>query len=570
MKRILKYILLAALLLFVTGCNENNDILDNIDETYSTMVTCESTTADLETTEKPVVVETSTTAESPEDKKGYGSISYRLSADKDMDALGVGKKLIIISDAGLGAQLDPSVASRFNEVLVKDCGCDFVVEFVDYEFEDNEYTYAEALTDTMNMGQQADIIISGATGWSSFYTNLINNGLFMDITDYLGKTEEGQKLYVALPETAWQGVERDGRIYGCDTAMNIYGSYRIVCNKQKAEELGIEVKEGFSFYDIGEILGKIEGGLPSGVIGIAAGNMSDYDMLGYCDMSGIEYIQHGVYAKQGDDGEWTAFNPLTDDEFVKFVKTIREYKDKGWLRNIKKKNIENIISMQDGEFLFYCGSFVPGVVNLAAGDRIVLTNYDNDMYEVVTGTTSVFLKGLRECNVTGVASWTEYKEEALKLLTLMQTEEKLVNLLMWGIDGEDYRYIDREVIKTSEKSTDGGLENRAYMVNKLLSYPQFVEPDNKAEYYKELVKDFGENPFMQYEITDDEYRAAIKDYANVELQKIWAEYYNGLLYGEYEDVEATVAEIIKRQEAARIDKLIDSINKLFEEARGNE
>ncbi len=570
MKKAMEIVVLTVLILCFVGCNRPGEGVNATEEPTMTIAAGETHTENTTSVSETQAVITDTSVITDIDKKGYGSISHRLSADKDMDTLGVGKKLIIISDAGLGAQLDPSVASRFNEVLVKDYGCDFVVEFVDYEFEDNEYTYAEALTDTMDMGQQADIIISGAAGWNSFYTNLVNNGLFMDITDYLDKTEEGQKLYVALPETAWQGVERDGRIYGCDTAMNIYGSYRIVCNKQKAEELGIEVKEGFSFYDIGEILGKIEGGLPSGVIGIAAGNVSDYDMLGYYDMSGIEYIQHGVYAKQGADGEWTAFNPLTDDEFVRFVKAIREYKDKGWLRNIKKKNIENIISMQDGEFLFYCGSFVPGVINLAAGDRIVLTNYDNDMYEVVTGTTSGFLKGLRECNVTGIASWTEYKEEALKLLTLMQTEEKLVNLLMWGIDGEDYRYIDREVIKTSEKSTDGGIENRAYMVNKLLSYPQFVEPDNKAEYYKELVKDFGENPFMQYEITDDEYRAAIKDYANVELQKIWAEYYNGLLYGEHEDVEATVAEIIKRQEAAGIDKLIDATNKLFEEARGHE
>ncbi|MBQ9765874.1 MAG: DUF3502 domain-containing protein, partial [Lachnospiraceae bacterium] len=151
---------------------------------------------------------------------------------------------------------------------------------------------------------------------------------------------------------------------------------------------------------------------------------------------------------------------------------------------------------------------------------------------------------------------------ALKLLRIMQTEPEICNLLAWGIEGEDYVYVDREVIEYSHRNKENAMGEYAFMINSLLTYPEYLEPDNKVEYYEGIIGDAIADPFMTHGIRNLDYLEIAEDYEA--LMDVRDTYYFGLLHGEFEDVDEAIAEALKLQKEAGIDELIDKVNEMFE------
>jgi len=464
----------------------------------------------------------------------------------DADKFGISKSLIFVCGDVAIANLDPDVVTKFNELLVSKYGCDFVVEFIsgDIIADKYGYTYYDFVSDIKVLGQQADILMAMTP---AKYSTLIKEGYFIGLKEYMEETELGQKMYSSYPEVIWEMLKKDGEIFGYAPFCTATNRYALVCNKGLAKELDLNVQEGFSFYEIGDILSEVnvQEQLNADVIEIFASKDALFRMLGYCDMG------YGIYGKKDFDGSWKALYPAADEEFMTMCKKLQEYNKKGWLKisDYIGLGIQEIVA--EGNFIFWFNNIKDANM---VGNKIKLSAYYavDRIYEVIRGDIWYGYYPTRESLVYGVTTWSKYQKEALDLIALIQTEEELSNLLLYGIEGEHYVYQDGKVIELPNEYH--GMGDKFMIINPNITLSEFLEPDDKLGYYKELAKNYEYNP--AYSMDRTPYLEQLKV-----LLTIYEEYETGLLTGTYEDVEAAIAELDKRLKEAGIEQIIDAYNK---------
>lgn len=503
------------------------------------------------------------------ERRGINNNDDFFSADGDMERLGVTKKVVFACLDSNTWDLDSAIVSSFNELLVNKYGCDFVLELIGMDDSDHitvfenhkavhySYTYLDTLSDMRSMGQHVDIITAIAPAG---YTQLVEDEYFVDITDYLTGDAEGRKLYDAYPVEIWEMLSRDGRIYGYTTYSTPMYMYTLSCNKETADRLGLKVEEGFSFYDMGTILA--EAGISSEELGdvapIYVGSGYAYAMLDCIELG------CGLMGRKDAKGNWTAFNPTEDEGFLKLWKTIRDYRKKGWLAD----SSTGYRKVTEGDFLFACNTFSGADM---VDDKILLrrTEGRNDIkeiFDIIPGDIRYGYYGPRDNVVYGVTTWSEYEDEALKLITLMQTEPELANLLRYGIEGVHYVYENNKVTLLPSLEFKWGADNGSInLLNPNITYSIDLEPDNKLEFFKERSAKYEKDPRLDCGISTQEYYDLYDPYEEQVdiLEQICEQGYAKLLNGEYEDVEAAVAEINRMQKEAGIDEITDALNERF-------
>lgn len=562
MKKIFKLIITGILLSMIVACGkaEDNNPTTTSTAPSTTSSIGETTTIEEETTPQRgiipntagivVIKEENKTEEEPTTEViNKREASY--SAEEDAKRLGVSKIVVFQSDYSMVYNVGTDIMSEFNTLLVEKYTCDFVVSFVGIDMFENYYN---TLADLKNREQQVDITMAAI---DADYDKLIGEGFLLDITEYLTKTDEGIKLYNAYAKEMWESVRREGRIYGYDNDVITARTNVLSCNKDLATSLGLDAKEGFSFYDIGEILANkdISKLSKEGVVPLYADEEYLYRMLGYYD------VGCGIFAKKDETGKWVAFNGVEDEGFNKLFKTLREYNEKGWL----KIGTSNGIKAKKGLFLFSAFSFEYSSA-YPFGETMDKLRTSTTQVDVIPGTIYHGFRDLMEDEIYCVTTWATYKEEALRLITLLSTEEELANLLRHGIENKYYIYRDRIVRKLP--TVDNDVMGSRAPVNLALTYPQYIEPDAKQEFYKTQFSKCEAGPFLEYEILHDrlEELKESHDPDNI-LGQIYEQGFARLMAGGYEDVDGTVAEIRRIQKEAGIDEYIAAINAEFESQR---
>ena len=568
MKKIFKLIIIAITLSMIVACGkaEDNNPTTASTAPSTTFSIGETTTIEEETTPQRgiipntagivVIKEEKQTEES--DTEAVNDIKHLYSAEEDAKRLGVSKIVVFQSDSLIVYNIGTDILSEFNTLLVEKYNCDFVVSFVGVDILNNYYN---TLADLKNRGQQVDITMAAV---DADYDRLIREGFLLDITEYLTTTDEGKKLYDVYAKEMWESIGRDGKIYGYDNDVITAKTNVLSCNKELATSLGLNVKEEFSFYDIGEILANadISKVIEDGIVPLYADEEYLYRMLGYYD------IGCGIFARKDEYGNWVAFNGVEDKEFINLFKTLRDYNEKGWL----KTGTSNRLKAKTGMFLFSAFSFeYSGRYPFGETERKLLTDIntktlDATICNVIPGKIYYGFRDLMKDEIYGVTTWSTCKEEALKLITLLSTEKELANLLRHGIEDKYYTYRDR-IVRKLPTGNDRAMGSIA-PVNLALTYPQYIEPDAKQEFYKTQFSKCEAGPFLEYEILHDRLEGLKEahDPDNI-LGQIYEQGLTRLMAGGYEDVDGTVSEIRRIQKEAGIDEYIAAINAEFESQR---
>ena len=567
MKKILKLIIMAITLSMIVACGKAEDNNPTTTSTAPSVTPSisESTTIEEETTpQRSIIPNTAGIVVIKEEKQPeeeteeepttevINKIEHTYSAEEDAKRLGVSKIVVFQSDSAMVHYVGTDILSEFNTLLVKKYNCDFVVSFVGIDMFNNYYN---TLADLKDRGQQVDITMAVL---DADYDRLIREGFLLDITEYLTTTDEGIKLYNEYAKEMWESIRREGKIYGYDNDVITARTNVLSCNKDMATSLGLNVKEGFSFYDIGEILANadISKVVDDGVVPLYADEEYLYRMLGYYD------IGCGIFARKDDSGNWIAFNGVEDEKFIRLFKTLHEYNEKGWL----KTGTSNAIKAKKGGFLFSAYSFQYSDYYPLGETEDKLRTDKTVVCDVIPGEIYYGFRDLMKDEIYGVTTWAKYKEEALRLITLLSMEEELANLLSYGIEDKYYTYRERIVRKLST-GNDRAMGSYA-PVNLALTYPQYVEPDAKQKFYKTQFAKCEAGPFLEYEILYDrlEELKEANDPDNI-LGQIYKQGYTRLMAGEYEDVDSAVSEIRRIQKEAGIDEYIAAINAEFESQR---
>ncbi len=537
-----------------------------------------NTTSELDTTPQ-ITLETSLSiaylpnVELKESDKGVAQ-RKEIRGEGDSNRLGVSKTLVCVCYSPF---LDiPSAESiaALNELLVNEYGCDFTVEFHIYPFQVNsEYYYFDIICDLIQSGQQIDILTSGNNNW---YTKFVNLDIYESLSPYL-KSETGTKLWNIYPEESWISTTRNNKIYGIVQSGEVSNRVLTFCKKSVSAKYNITFPNQCSFYDLGTILEEIEPKYGKTIfdntIPIVSGDaMSPIYMSGYYTdyaLGNISYkpsyggatqrLGNAIYFKKDVNGNWLAVNPAKEADIISLMKQIKKYVDKGWYICNPSTNLTQT------NYIF-CIADYSNYSQVA--DKIICQYSDTktksthtEILDVVIGNTTYLPYCTLENNVTGITSCSEYKDEAFKFLSLINTEAKLSNHLMFGIEGKDWEYKNGELydLTTGSKIITTNT-NFATFSNINLIPSTYLDPEDKVAGIKELSAKHEASPLITHNIDVSAYTEKMKT-----INAIYCAYMGRLLVGEYKDIDGVMAQMNSMLEDAGINEIIDDINRQMQQ-----
>ncbi|MBE5947526.1 MAG: DUF3502 domain-containing protein [Lachnospiraceae bacterium] len=575
-----KFILLCMtiLLIFALGCGKAADNTTSTSPDITTEAqndespTIFSTTSELDTTPKitleaPPDISTPPYVEIKEEEKGIARRN-EIRGEGDSQRLGVNKTLVCVCYNHLLNIPSAESINALNEMLVNEYGCDFTVELHIYsEKAHSKYYYYDVISDLLQSGQQIDVLSSGS---SRCYTEFVKDGVFEPLSPYL-ESEAGEKLWNIYPEELWIKTTRNNEIYGIAQTGMVGERIVLDCEKSVAEKYNITLPERCSFYDLETILKDIEAvnGADAfkDVIPIIANNflapiyMDGYYIeyalgnIGYRPEGGRpRYLLNAIYFKKDNNGNWLAVNPAKEEAIISLMKQIKKYVDKGWYVSgngsiLTKSN--HVFSLSEQ---YNYEQIVDKKVAFIDGSN-------SEIWDIIIGNTTYLPYSALENYVTGIASCSQYKDEAFKLLLLLNTEEKLSNLLMFGIEGKDWEYKDNKLF-----DLETGNEIMAYndmyaaFSNINLIPSTYLDPEDKVAGIRELSSKHEASPLITHNIDVSAYTEKMKT-----INAIYCAYMGKLLVGEYEDIDGVMAQMNSMLEEAGINEIIDDINRQMQQ-----
>lgn len=443
-------------------------------------------------------------------------------------------KLVWIVSNGATTDVDPEIYKQFNELLLEK-GANFVVEFIGRDSLDVE-NYQKEIRSMKASGRQVDLLHTGY-GTDTIHTNIeaVEDDLLEPLDPYL-QTEDGQKLFNEFDEKAWERARVKGTNYGLNNYPLLATSIYLFFNQKITDAYDIQLPDEL------ENLAQVEDILKL----VSDKNHDDLvplyiSFVDYKELSGYDFLENSIAAGYDDDGNPYVFNPFEQSNITSLMETLAHYSSQGYL-----------LKDEESEDMFYNGDFFAVVYYSAEPNSDGILDI-GDNYIEVSGYKLVDKFVIQLPNgINGIASWSEHKDEAFKLLMLLNTDSELSNLLYHGIEGKHYTLVDGKIAPGDDESQR--VPRFHSPANEMLTHPIGLEPSNKEEVYKEWNKSLQMSPIAGFDLDDS--------HISTELDAIKSIYarYEGLWLGDEHDVEGQLSKANEELQKAGIDKVLDEIN----------
>lgn len=324
-------------------------------------------------------------------------------------------------------------------------------------------SYAQQMNLKMSSGEQLDCMLT-FPGGSAAYASVTSQGVFMELDDLLNTY--GQELKATVGEDILKATAYKGAICGIPAYYDVCESVMWYMRKDLLEKYNLteQAQSVKNFQDMEAVLTVIAQNEPdiapvaNSYIGGAVITTSDqyfldgFDSPVQFDRLGDNTLQYAVVDVQKDPK--TVINAYASDEYMETIKIVRDWYNKGLVYK------DASITQETGTSLVKAGTVfsfftVGNPTELAS--KSAASGYDLVQVEIAPGVLSAInFKNF----VWGITQNSAEPESAMKFLNMMYTDERIVNLLNYGI--ENVHYVD---------NGDG-----------TISFPEGVTQDNSGYY----------------------------------------------------------------------------------------
>jgi putative aldouronate transport system substrate-binding protein len=437
--------------------------------------------------------------------------------------------------------ITPEINLKINDLLVQK-GCDYVLYFYSVP----ETLFERKVNAMINGGNTPDLICAsvGAAGTYQGTYRAYQNGWLLDLEDYL-QTEEGKKLWEAVPEACWQASMVDGEYLGVCTMLPVCSDAAYYVNKDLMEQYGLTEEDFMNRTpaELGELLALVQ-----------EENVCALDMDGsITDVVNVQTIvenrgyQSDAIVISNDDQDAQAENIFANDNAVAWFRAVADYRQKGYLAGTGEEEKQTVPQN------FFISLGADNRFDSAYADRIIALLHSTypEAGEIAVIPYDTMPLTTYFNSISGVCSASGHQQEALAALTMTMTDREISDLLLYGIEDEHYELDENGKINPFDIISWG---YSMYFGNTLVSTPTVNEPDNKEEVFGEAFASMKETAVLGKYVD-------LTDYADqVEMIQEITEEYAGLWNGAFEDVDGTLAEACEKLEAAGIQEILDAVN----------
>lgn len=268
----------------------------------------------------------------------------------------------------------------------------------------------------------------------------IKGGQLLPLDELLDQYGSGIQAIIDSNVDIASGTTMDGKIYGLTVPTKGFGSGTgggLWISRHYLEEADFPYEEEkiYSLDEISILLARLKELYPDKYpLGqVTSGNTFSthnffYGMLNPFGSGGTSGIL--------DEETGRIINFYETEAYYDFLQRMRDWYQRGYIYpDAAYTGFSNLELMRSGEVLCIPHVSAPGIVTAeGVGEEVVCLR----LSEIVNAGDSSGSRGI----FWVIPATCQYPEQAMAFLNLMYTDSRVVNLLAWGEEGKDYRFLD--------------------------------------------------------------------------------------------------------------------------------
>lgn len=369
-------------------------------------------------------------------------------------------------------------------------------------------------------------------------------GQILAVDDLLVKY--APEYLATVPQDVREAGFINGKAYGLTGYKEWAAEKGFIFNKKIADKYGISIDTVKKSSDLTPFLEKIKIGEP-GMVPIQA-RSEDAPMVGQLLINAYDTLGDGPGVISRAAGDTKVVNIVEQADYMEAAKLAREWFKKSYFNKDAASTTEmTYLAVKAGKAAAYNQSGKPGIANQESrqcGMEVVYIPIDKP-YMTTSDSVSALL---------AVPSTANDPARSIMFANLLHTDKYLVNLLNWGIEGQDYMKVSDNVIKLPDGMTP---ENSTYnlnmnwlMGNQTLDYLWETDDPDLYDQYKKFNDSADRSKANGFSFDPSSVKNEVAAFDNVKKQ------YDGAIYTGALDPEVIIPKYIKALKAAGCDKVI--------------
>ena len=395
-------------------------------------------------------------------------------------------------------------------------------------------TFSDKVSVMINSGEYYDAVWT--SNWQNNYAANVGRGAYLDITELV---KNYPAMYESMPEALWEGTKIDGAIYAVPCQQIVARTPHMAVMTEYAEAFGMTREEQYERKNVVDYEDYLQFCLDNYGARAAIPETSEWGL--YCGYEFLNGQKSGIAVKN-DDPTCTVVNFYATPEFKALCEEMVYLFNKGLIDSEAFENPEYTrAELISGRTSLKCGgTFKPG-------GEVEDSNSLGIQMRQTPHSTSFMTTGGITTTLWGINAACKYPERVMEVLELLCTDAYVMNMMTYGIEGENYTLNEEGCV---ESIPDSGYMGTSWALgNVFLTYPQAGMPVTVWEETAELNATADVSNLLGFNI----------DLSSVELEitnviSVWEQYKyvaNGSL-----PVEETLAEFNEKLVVAGIDTLI--------------
>lgn len=404
--------------------------------------------------------------------------------------------------------------------------------------------YSQKMQVNVASGEPMDIIFTSSGGFD--YVQNARKGAFYKLDDLLDKY--GQDLKKTIDPAFLSGSKVDGHNYGIPANKELPQQEVWRFNKNLLDKYKLDTTNIRSLDSLEPLLKTIK----EKETGVTAFAM-DKNYVPYVPYDYI--IQNLPMAVKLDTTDYKIVNILETPEMKEALTTMHKYYKAGYVSPEAATTGSTSDLMTSGNWFLdraqtqpladnqWSASYGYPVVSTPASDAII---------------TNTSVQG----SIMAISANSEHPEKAMEFLNLLNTDQKLRNMVDSGLEGTHYKKVDDKHIENLPESKNYDMPSYS-LGNNMLLYLNPNDPDNKWDEFKKFNAAGKNSPILSFNFDGTKVSSELAAVQNVKEQ-FWAALMTGTL-----DPETNLPKAIEKFNQAGLDKVIAEAQKQLDAWRAS-
>lgn len=426
-----------------------------------------------------------------------------------------------------------SVVEKANDILKQKIGATVEFNYV------SGGDYVQKMQMVMASSEVFDICFTSS--WANDYISNANRSAYLPLDKML---EEESDFYKSMPEFMWNAVKINNQVFGVPNMQILYDEIGLWLKKDIVDELGIDTSVIKSIHDLTPVLAKVKEKYPNIIPNLRV-------VPAYPELEILESIDSSLgsiaYNMQTKKVETTA------NYVMPYWKLMREWYKNGYFSPDVATLVDETPLIKEGKVFSRYTRMKPGM------EEEFKSSFGYDVVTVSLG-TPIISRGSIISTVNSVSRTSTNPEKAFRLLKAVNTDKELYNILVHGVEGQDYVKAGENLIE----KTPSTYSMPAYMIGN--QFNSYIFPNQPEKIWQE-TKAKNESALVQSTIDFSFERKGVESEI-AKMGAIYTEYKKILDFG-LDDTEKVVAQMEEKLKTAGIDKVMNEMQRQLDEWNAN-